>query len=115
MTDSHSRSSKQEHPHEASYQSQPSCARRSSSPLCQFPGQYTVQSLQLNQNNSGDYPLEYDWNRDGIPDFLASADTNQNLISNSKTGAYTYQKAPGSLEGAIKSCACPRATVPLVA
>jgi hypothetical protein len=63
--------------------------------------QYTVQSLQLNQNNAGDYPLEYDWNRDGIPDFLASADTNQNLISNSKTGAYTYQKAPGSLEGAI--------------
>jgi hypothetical protein len=63
--------------------------------------QYTVQSLQLNQDNPANYPLQYDWNRDGIPDFLASGDTNQNLISNSKTGTYTYQKAPGSLEGAI--------------
>ena len=62
---------------------------------------YTIQSLQLNQDGAGDWPLQYDWNRDGIPDFLASGDTNQNLISNSKTGAYTYQKAPGSLEGAI--------------
>jgi len=62
--------------------------------------QYTVQPLQLNQNGSGNYPLQIDWNRDGIPDFLASGDSNQNLISNVKTGTYTYQTAPG-LEGAI--------------
>lgn len=37
---------------------------------------YTIQSLQLNQNNEGNYPLQFDWNRDGIPDFLASANTN---------------------------------------
>jgi hypothetical protein len=62
--------------------------------------QYTVQSLQLNQDNSANYPVQFDWNHDGIPDFLASGDTNQNLISNSATGTYTYQKAP-SLGGAI--------------
>jgi hypothetical protein len=62
--------------------------------------QYSVQSLQLNQDSSGNSPLQIDWNRDGIPDFLASGDSNQNLISNVKTGTYTYQTAPG-LAGAI--------------
>jgi hypothetical protein len=62
--------------------------------------QYTIQPLQLNQDNSANYPVQFDWNHDGIPDFLASGDTNQNLISNSATGTYTYQTAPG-LEGAI--------------
>lgn len=53
-------------------------------------GKYTVTPYSLNGDTPlSTNPLQIDWNRDGVPDFLASSDLNQNLISTN--GAYVYK------------------------
>lgn len=48
--------------------------------------QYSIRPYTLNVDNDGDYPLQLDINRDGVPDFLGGS---QNLVS--ANGGYSYQ------------------------
>jgi len=50
--------------------------------------QYSVQSHLLNVDGDG-VPFQVDWNLDGVPDFLGSNQTNQNLLS--ANGSYSYK------------------------
>jgi len=50
--------------------------------------QYSIKSYTLNVDDDGDYPLQIDINRDGVPDFLGGS---QNLVS--ANGAYSYKSA----------------------